>query len=562
MNWKKILSQFEVHCTQESYNHHHVIVARSLVRFLEAGAFTSLNKEVLIQWMKKRMTSHMLEHILIDLSQLKYFIHFLEEKDICSVGLLWRLREDPTLLSQLQGNRHYFVSEVPLETYWWDVMAAFESSLRGCAPLQIVRVLKTAIEFAHLFQKRGVTCCPDEGTFLEWLDKKLSLYQINTIWLLLPRLDRFCQFLMERGIYSSNPVREWRRGQGNTRVALLRRREGKAAIVPSPEYQSVVAPLIRDFIAHKRSLGRKYEKVPILKYLDRYLLKQHVESLKEVNEQLVLDFLSSFPHWEASTRKTSVGLLSEFFHYLERREEFAPQSNPAKMLPRVVRHPHIPFIFTLKHIADVLSYFQNHFKGIHDFDRHTVITFFYLIYACGLRISEARRLQVRDVNFKERTLFIRTTKFGKDRLIPFGRRAGEYLSGYHHLRRERLGEPQETDPFFVQSIGTPYSRRHLQGIFRSACTQIGLWNLLQKPRPRIHDLRHSFAVHRLYKWYLEGANPRDRLVLLSIYMGHVEPEYTEHYLHISEDLMRIVARPLEKNLDEWLQERQVFQFDE
>ncbi|RQW80268.1 MAG: hypothetical protein EHM79_20200 [Geobacter sp.] len=300
----------------------------------------------------------------------------------------------------------------------------------------------------------------------------------------------------------------------------------------------------------------------MLKYIDRYLLKQQVENLKEVNERLLLEFLGSFPHWGALTRYCNIGLLKEFFQYLERRGEFTPQRNPARILLRVVPHPYIPFIFSVKNIVELLSYFRNNFKGTHDFDRHTVFTFFYLIYACGLRISEAVRLQVNNVNLTERTLFIHNTKFGKDRLIPFGRRAGEYLSAYHHLRRERLGEPKETDPFFVQSIGRPYSKQRLQRIFSSACEQIGLRNTSGGSNPRVHDLRHSFAVNRLYKWYLEGADPREKLVLLSIYMGHVDPKYTEHYLHISKDLLRIAARPLEKSLDEWLKERQVFQFDE
>lgn len=87
-----------------------------------------------------------------------------------------------------------------------------------------------------------------------------------------------------------------------------------------------------------------------------------------------------------------------------------------------------------------------------------MVTLIFLIYACGLRISEALKLQVQDVNFHEKTLFIRRTKFGKDRLMPFCRRAGEYLAAYHHLRQERLGESREDDFFFVRSIGKPCSR--------------------------------------------------------------------------------------------------------
>jgi len=62
------------------------------------------------------------------------------------------------------------------------------------------------------------------------------------------------------------------------------------------------------------------------------------------------------------------------------------------------------------------------------------------------------------------------------------------------------------------------------------------------------------AVHRLYKWYMEGADPQKRLILLSIYMGHVEPHSTQYYLNLSHDLLRIAGRPLEKALENWLKE--------
>lgn len=560
-DWEKILSQFEILCSQKHYKRYNMESARCLVRFLNAGAFTFLNEEILIRWMQKRLTSCTLEHMILNLIQLKHFILFLEEKDLCSSGLLQQSMENPNLLSQLQGPRRYRVSGVPLEKHWQELIRGFEAFLRGFSPYHTARMVRIAIEFVHLLQEKGITS-PDEATFLEWIDRRLSVCHINTVASILPWLYKFCQFLVERGICSSNPVTQWR--QGNWRhfhEALFWRCEGKPARAPSPEYQSVIAPLIHDFITHKRSLGRKYKEVPMLKYLDRYLLKQHVENLEEVNERFILNFLTTCSHWQASTRKTSVGLLNEFFKYLERRGEFSPQRNPARILPRVVRHPHIPFIFSVKNIVDLLSYIRDNFKGNHDFDRHTVFTLFYLIYACALRISEARQLQVRDVNLTEQTLFIRQTKFGKDRLIPFGRRAGEYLAAYDRLRRERIGEPRETDPFFVQSIGRSYSRERLSSIFSHACEQIGLCKP-SGPKPRVHDLRHSSAVHRLYKWYLEGADPQEKLVLLSIYLGHVDPKHTEHYLHLSEDLLRIAGRPLERNIDEWLKERQVIHLDE
>ncbi len=559
-DWKTILSQFEAHCTSgKGWSHHYRTSVRSLVHFLEAGSHTYLDKEVMMAWVGERSARSTVEHVMIELSYLKKFIHHLSGQGLCAPDLLSRMRTETTLLNQVPGPHRYSARVPPLQAYWQAILSDFEMSLRGYAPLHIARILRTANEYSAVLQKHGKTL-PDQNTFLEWLDGRLARCNDSTIALLLPRLERFCHFFLKRGDCPSNPVTMWLQEHLGIRDALKRRREGKPPQGRPPRFQSVLSTLITEFVDHKRSLGRTYDCVPVLEYFDRYLHKHNVKALSDIDERCLLDFLGTFPHWEDATRKTSLGLLHEFFRFLERRGEIDPQRSPARCLPHVVRHPHIPHIYTVKEIATILSELRDTSRH-NDFDAHTLVTLIFLIYACGLRISEALKLQVQDVNFHEKTLFIRRTKFGKSRLIPFGRRAGEYLTTYHHLRQERLGEPGAGDFFFVRSIGKAYSRERLGQLFREACRCADI-RTHSGHTPRIHDLRHSFAVNRLYKWYQDGADPQEKLILLSLYMGHVSINSTQHYLHLSEDLLRLAGRPLECPLDQLIQERQVLRDDE
>lgn len=556
LDWKEILLQFETYCASEkSWNPLYRSSVHNFAHFLEAGAYAYLNKEVMIAWIGERNVQCTLEHAIKELSHLATFIHYLSEKGLCMRDLLTGMRADMTLLDQLAGPPRYGARIPQLHVYWQAILFEFKVFLRGYAPYQIARSLRVASGYAALLQKHEKTI-PDQDTFLEWLDGRMMQCKDSTVAQLLPHLESFCYFFLKRGDCPSNPVTLWRRGHLSLKDALTRRREGKPPQGHPPRFQSSLNTLIIAFIDHKRSLGYTYECVSMLKYFDKYLHTHNVETLSDVDERCLLDFLGTYSHWKDSTRKVCLWLLHEFFRFLERRGEIDPHCSPVRCLPRITEHKYIPHIYTIKEIVAILS--ELRYTRLHcGFDNHTVVTLIFLIYSCGLRISEALKILVKDVNLKEKTLFIRRTKFGKSRLIPFGCRAGEYLAAYQYLRKERLGEPGECDFFFVRSIGGHCSCDMLKESFRKACLRAGI-KTHSDCTPRIHDLRHSFAVHRLYKWYQDGADLQNKLIFLSFYMGHVSIESTQYYLHLSEDLLRLAAKPIERSLDEWIQERQVF----
>ena len=161
-----------------------------------------------------------------------------------------------------------------------------------------------------------------------------------------------------------------------------------------------------------------------------------------------------------------------------------------------------------------------------------------LLYALGLRIGEALGLMIKDVDFQQKTLFIRDSKFSKDRLLPFGPKLGKCLEAYMDLRRKHFKPIKKDAPLLVANTCTVIRRRLIQQTFGDIMKDARIAAPPGQGRPRLHDLRHTFAVHRLLRWYEEGVNVQNKLPLLSTFMGHVNIYSTQVYLTITDSLLR------------------------
>jgi integrase len=167
---------------------------------------------------------------------------------------------------------------------------------------------------------------------------------------------------------------------------------------------------------------------------------------------------------------------------------------------------------------------------------------FVLLYGLGLRVGEVSRLQFADVDLDRRLLIIRDTKFGKTRLVPFGPRIGDMLHDY----RKHRGENQTPDAAFFS-----FTRRGavdpgtISQTFHQLVPRLCLAIPPGVAPPRVHDLRHAFAVGTLLRWYREGVNPAARLFHLSTFLGHVNPSSTAVYLTITSELLTAANRRFE-----------------
>ena len=176
---------------------------------------------------------------------------------------------------------------------------------------------------------------------------------------------------------------------------------------------------------------------------------------------------------------------------------------------------------------------------------HTYRTLFALLFATGLRISEAMSLRFGDV--RHDGLFIRQTKFRKSRLVPMHETARTGLEGYIALRHALGGA---TDHIFISSTGGPLEHSFVHRTFRHVLKAADIGRPPGQPQPRIHDIRHSFAVRALES----SPDGRDRIaqhmLALTTYLGHTSVVDTYWYLRATPPLMRDVADACERLLTE------------
>jgi integrase len=181
-------------------------------------------------------------------------------------------------------------------------------------------------------------------------------------------------------------------------------------------------------------------------------------------------------------------------------------------------------------------------------------TLFGLIACTGLRISEALGLRMADVDLKSGTLTIQRSKFGKSRLVPLHASAVAALTRYRDQRARHVQSTPET-PFFVTTrgrlLGQPLSDRQVHRIFDCLRGKLGWIDRGAHGAPRIHDLRHSFAVRRLVLWHEQGEDMHQGMLALSTYLGHAKVSNTYWYLTGVPELMGLAGKRFEHFAELW-----------
>ena len=182
----------------------------------------------------------------------------------------------------------------------------------------------------------------------------------------------------------------------------------------------------------------------------------------------------------------------------------------------------------------------------------TFETLFGLIASAGLRVSEALSLLDTDVDLADGTLMVRQTKFAKSRLLPLHPSTVEVLVGYRKLRSRQVQTTADT-PFFVGTrghrLGQPLGNRQVHRVFNELRDQLGWVDRGAHGNPRIHDLRHSFAVRRLMLWHEQGVDVDQAMLTLSTYLGHAKISNTYWYLTGVPELMALASSKFERFVD-------------
>jgi integrase len=172
------------------------------------------------------------------------------------------------------------------------------------------------------------------------------------------------------------------------------------------------------------------------------------------------------------------------------------------------------------------------------------VAFFSLLASTGLRLSEACRLHRRDVDLRGGLLTVRKGKFGKSRLVPLHPTAVEALTRYA-AQRDAFRSARRSEFFFFTDRASALTRKTVETTFSGVRHRLGWTAYGRAGRPRIHDLRHTFAVRRLLRWYEEGADVNRKILALATYLGHAKVTDTYWYLSAVPELMAVTARRFE-----------------
>jgi integrase len=207
-----------------------------------------------------------------------------------------------------------------------------------------------------------------------------------------------------------------------------------------------------------------------------------------------------------------------------------------------------PYLYTDQDIDRILATARD-LQSAKNLRGPTYATLFGLLAVTGMRLSEALALHTEDMDFAERRLTIRLTKFRKSRINPLHPSTIKALRRYA-ARREALHTKPATTHFFLSDKGTPLPATTARWNFVQVCRQIGLRQPQQSIRPRLHDFRHRFAVQTLLDWYRAGLDVEQRLPTLSTYLGHSHVSHTYWYLSAVPELLALSAQRLEKRLED------------
>lgn len=282
----------------------------------------------------------------------------------------------------------------------------------------------------------------------------------------------------------------------------------------SIEFHSLIASLIKQFIQEKRACGYKYDEASsVLKRLDSFLYNTTLKQIA-LPEKLILQWAVKQSNEQVSTHQRRICFIRQLARFMVRL------GYPAYIIPDRFgtrrSFTFSPYIFTRREIRKLI-HAADKIKPTSKSPMRNLIMpeIFRLLYSCGFRLNEVLNLRVGDVNLKQGVITVREAKFGKDRLVPPALDIVERLQVYaKRLEKDSLEKRTDDSFFFPSALQAAWSSSSIYNIFRKLLLQCGISHGGRGKGPRVHDLRHAFAVHRLIQWHEEGADLNAKMPLL------------------------------------------------
>lgn len=297
---------------------------------------------------------------------------------------------------------------------------------------------------------------------------------------------------------------------------------------------------VEDYLTMRRSLGFKLRDMG-------YNLRHFVSFMEQQRASVITTELAL--RWAQQPQDVQPAQWAARLNFVRSFTRYWSATDPRTEIPPMGLLPYrtkraTPYIYSNDQIQRLLKAARNlpPSTGLRPW---TYYSLFGLMAVTGMRIGEVIRLDHADVDLKQGLLTIRLTKFGKSRLIPLHLSTVKKLKLYFYRRDELYPRPLTTR-FFLSNQGTPLTDYIVRWTFVKLSRQIGLRKVGDSSGPRLHDLRHRFAVTTLLHWYRTGVDVEQRLPILSTYLGHAHVTDTYWYLSAIPELLALTKERLEK----------------
>lgn len=302
---------------------------------------------------------------------------------------------------------------------------------------------------------------------------------------------------------------------------------------------STLAHELDRYLAIRRSLG--FDLGTAARVLRRFVAFAHSKGVDHITTELFLGWKDEFGEASSQTWAARLVMVRQFAQWLsgiDPRNEVPPKV----LVPGRHRRPR-PYIYSDQEIVQIIDGAAQ-LPSANGIRALTYAMLFGLIAVTGLRISEAVALDNGDVDLATGVLTIHRGKSGKARIIPVSASTSVRLIAYAKERDRLLGCCPKS--FFVSDDGRRPDDCAARYNFASVCQHIGLRAAQKFNRhgrgPRIHDLRHSFAVRTLVNWYRTGKDPEREMIKLSTYLGHADPAHTYWYIEAVPALLALASQ--------------------
>jgi len=301
--------------------------------------------------------------------------------------------------------------------------------------------------------------------------------------------------------------------------------------------------IVNDHIKEKRAIGHSFEKATQVLQRIIHLQNSIDHGLPILSEKLANRWIEKTA-WENETnRSRRISVLRGLADYMIRMG-YNTEAIPRRLATQR-DYSYTPYIFSERELGRMLGAIDRLCeKGI---SRHSDLIFpiiFRILIGCGTRITETLHIEKRDVDLENGTLILRHTKDAKERIIPMAASLADRCRLYqtkYQLFRSFDGTPC----FFPNRHGVPYISDTAYRLFRRALSLAGISHGGKGKGPRLHDLRHTYAVRVLNRWVRAGNNLTTALPYLAIYMGHEGMKASEHYLRLTTTMFPELVQTVE-----------------